>query len=252
MFKKLKMKLAAKSVKRVKDWNAADKRARKKYSPFWYKVLRPFVWMGRAVRWLFDTICAICSWIWDGICGINVIGLLNATLLIAIIVLFSMLILNVSSCGKKQVIVVKPTKTTQTITTTNESAKANVALPMRRNEKTGRMPYKVSVVPAQKPTNPAMHEQSDGTIYGDVVIETRGEAAVLKNNAKINGNLYLQHMRKYILPCGINIQGNLFLRDLNMLEFCGDFTVTGNIYVSPRSSFGPLPRNAHIGGQVIL
>jgi hypothetical protein len=251
MFKKLKMRLAAKSVKRVKDFNAADKRARKKHSPFAFKLMRPFVWLARAVRWLFDTICAICAWIWAGICDINVIGLLNATMLIAIIVLFSSLIMNVLSCGKKQVIVVSSAKNTQTITTEN-SRNGVPALPLRRNEKTGRMPCKISVVPVKESDNPALHAQGDGKIYGDVVIETRGEAAVLKNNAQINGNLYLQHMHKYILPCGIKINGNLFLRDLHMLEFCGDFTVTGNIYVSPRSSFGPLPRGARIGGQVIL
>lgn len=251
MFKKLKMKLAAKSVKRTKDRNAADKRARKKYSPLTFKLLRPFVWTFRAIRWLFDTICAVCSWIWDGICGINVIGLLNATMLIAIIVLFSSLIMNMLNCGKKQVIVVSSAKQAQTVTT-EESYKGTVALPLRRNAKTGRMPYKVSVVPVKESSDPILHAQGDGKIYGDVVIETRGEAAVLKNNAEINGNLYLQHMHKYILPCGIKIQGNLFLRDLHMLEFCGDFSVTGNIYVSPRSSFGPLPRNARIGGQVIL
>lgn len=250
MFKKLKMKLAAKSVKRTKDWNAADKRARKKYSPLTFKLLRPFVWTFRAIRWLFDTICAVCSWIWDGICGINVIGLLNATMLIAIIVLCSVLISNLLNCNKKQVIVVSPKKNNAAVT--EESVKTDIALPLRRNEKTGRMPCKVSVVPVQESNNPVLHAQGDGKIHGDIVIETRGEAAVLKNNAEIDGNLYLQHMHKYILPCGIKINGNLFLRDLHMLEFCGDFSVTGNIYVSPRSSFGPLPRNARIGGQVIL
>ena len=59
-------------------------------------------------------------------------------------------------------------------------------------------------------------------------------------------------MQKYTLPCNINIEGNLFLRDMGMLQFCGAFTVKGNIYVSPRSSFGPLPKTARLGGQVIL
>ena len=251
MFKKLKMRLAAKSVKRTKDWNTADKRARKKYSATTFKLMRPFVWLCRAIRWLFDTICAICAWIWAGICDINVIGLLNATMLIAIIVLFSNLIMNTVGCNKKQVIVVSPAKKTQT-TVTPESYQTTPALPLRRNEKTGRMPCKVSVVPVQESKNPILKPQGDGKIHGDVIIETRSEAAVLKNNAEINGNLYLQRMHKYILPCGIKINGNLFLRDLHMLEFCGDFTVTGNIYVSPRSSFGPLPYGARIGGQVIL
>ena len=65
-------------------------------------------------------------------------------------------------------------------------------------------------------------------------------------------SLYIQHMRKYVLPRGIQIEGNLFLRDMGLLEFAGEFTVTGNIYVTPNSSFGPIPSNARIGGQVIL
>lgn len=247
------MKLAAKSVKRVKNWNAADKRARKKYRPFTRKLMRPFVLIGHAIRCLADTICAICSWIWAGLCGINVVGLLNATMLIAIIVLFSSLIMNILGCGNKKVVVVSNAKPAQMTTAIKSEPKKEIpALPLRRNAKTGRLPCKVSVVSVKKSSDPALRAQGDGKIYGDVVIETRGEAAVLKNNAQIQGNLYLQHMHKYILPCGVKINGNLFLRDLHMLEFCGDFTVTGNIYVSPRSSFGPLPRGAHIGGQVIL
>jgi hypothetical protein len=39
---------------------------------------------------------------------------------------------------------------------------------------------------------------------------------------------------------------------MGLLQFCGDFVVTGNIYVSPRSSFGPIPKTARIGGYVVL
>ena len=89
-------------------------------------------------------------------------------------------------------------------------------------------------------------------MYGDVIIDSRGAAAMLQNGSEIDGNLYLENMRKYVLPCDIKITGNMFVRDVNMLQFCGDFEITGNIYVSPRSSFGPIPRTAHLGGQVIL
>ena len=44
----------------------------------------------------------------------------------------------------------------------------------------------------------------------------------------------------------------MFVRDVNKLQFCGDFEITGNIYVTPTSSFGPIPRSARLGGQVIL
>ena len=59
-------------------------------------------------------------------------------------------------------------------------------------------------------------------------------------------------MRKYTLPCDAKIRGNLFIRNVDKLSFCGQFSVKGNIYVSKQSSFGPIPRNANIGGQVIL
>ena len=87
---------------------------------------------------------------------------------------------------------------------------------------------------------------------GDVVIDTRRAASVIEHNTRVQGNLYLQNMRKYTLPCGVRVEGNLFLRDVNLLQFCGEFTVTGNIYVNPRSSFGPIPANARVGGYVIL
>ena len=92
----------------------------------------------------------------------------------------------------------------------------------------------------------------DDTMYGDVVIDSRGAATIIKNYTNVRGNLYLQNMRKYTLPCGVRVDGNLFLRDVNMLQFCGEFTVTGNIYVSPRSSFGPIPANARVGGNIVL
>ena len=87
---------------------------------------------------------------------------------------------------------------------------------------------------------------------GDTVIDHHDMTTVLQNGAHVRGNLYIQDLRKYTLPCNIVIDGNLILRDVNMLNFCGDFTVRGNIYVSPRSSFGPVPSTARIGGQVIL
>jgi hypothetical protein len=89
-------------------------------------------------------------------------------------------------------------------------------------------------------------------MYGDIIIDSRGAAMMLNNGYEINGNLYLQNMRKYVLPCDIKITGNMFVRDVNMLQFCGKFEIAGNIYVTPTSSFGPIPRNAYVGGQVIL
>ncbi|MDR0803681.1 MAG: hypothetical protein LBO08_01140 [Rickettsiales bacterium] len=89
---------------------------------------------------------------------------------------------------------------------------------------------------------------------GDVIIdgEEFGSRNRLGQCDKISGNLILQNMHKYTLPCGIVVDGDLIIRNLGLVRFCGEFTITGNIRVAPRSSFGPLPSNARLGGQVIL
>lgn len=195
---------------------------------------------------------------WQWIRTIDLVGLVNVTLLVAIIVMFSMLILDILKFKKAQVIVV-PAQTVESISDAYESPKRKItvrpqtkALPIKYDE-TGKMktePVKVVKTPA--PTIKVAQDKCTNTMYGDIIIDNRGDAQILKNGAHIQGNVYLQNMRKYTLPCDIRIDGNLFLRDLNMLQFCGDFTITGNIYVSPRSSFGPIPRTARLGGRVIL
>ena len=89
-------------------------------------------------------------------------------------------------------------------------------------------------------------------LMGDVIVDMYPSAPVLSNGVKIDGNLFIQNMRKYTLPCDAKIRGNLFIRNVNKLSFCGKFTVQGNVYVNRYSSFGPIPRDAHIMGQVIL
>ena len=70
---------------------------------------------------------------------------------------------------------------------------------------------KVEIEVVKKQT--AIHNKQ---FWGDVVIDNRSAGALLQNNTQVNGNLYLQNMRKYVLPCNIRINGNLFLRDVNM------------------------------------
>ncbi|MDR1026873.1 MAG: hypothetical protein LBL46_00450 [Rickettsiales bacterium] len=89
-------------------------------------------------------------------------------------------------------------------------------------------------------------------IAGDIVIDGHGRAVILKGVSEIDGNLFLQNMRRYTLPCGLRVTGNLSLRDVRLLKFCGPFSVGGNIYVSRDSAFGPLPKDATLGGQVIF
>lgn len=202
------------------------------------------------ICWPFRKIANICRHIWNWICKINIIGLTNLTLLLAIIILFSMLIIDVTGCFAKS-----PEKHNN-VNCTSQIAKRRVkpraVLPIKQN--TNKV-QSVSVAPVKKAEINAAKKQiaeHNNKFYGDTVINSRGAAHLVKNGATINGNLFLQNMRKYILPCDIRVNGNVFIRDVNQVQFCGDFVITGNIYVSPRSSFGPVPGTARLGGQVIL
>ncbi len=201
------------------------------------------------VCWPFKQIATIMRKIWTWVCGLDLIGVLNMALLVAIIVLFSMLIMDLIGCKTQEIVVVS-----EPIPVVTENKKlekpVRAVLPISQNNT-----ETVNVVPVQKSEVEIVKKQTakqNKKLMGDVIIDSRGAGAILQKDYQVNGNLYLQNMRKYTLPCNVRINGNLFLRDVNMLQFCGEFVVTGNIYVSPRSSFGPLPKNARIGGHVVL
>ncbi len=254
MFDKLKMKFAAKRIKKNKK-NANKKTLQKKSkrTSFCKRV-----W--NLICWPFRMIAKLCRRFWKWLCGINIIAMVNLALLVAIIVLFSMLILDIVGCRKQLVIVAKPQTVEQQVTVTDASAPRTVkqrpVLPIKSNKVANKNAEPtVSVVPVKSHQIQIAKNQTatkNNQFWGDVIIDTRAAGAMLQNNAIINGNLYIQNMRKYTLPCDTHIHGNLFLRDVNMLQFCGDFVITGNIYVSPRSSFGPIPKTARLGGHVIL
>lgn len=263
MFEKLQMKLAARKLQRSKEYAALDKKIMNEETAFERVLLWPFRAIGFVCRFVYDTIAAVVSWIWGllvavccaiwtWLCAINIVGLINLTLILAIIILFSFLIVDFTRCGRTGTVNAPAQPVTvKTSAKNNVSGAVTATLPLRRDN-VSIINEPVNVVGAEPSKSPILRMHGDGKIYGDIIIESRGDAIMLKNNAHIRGNLYLQHMRKYVLPCGVKIEGNLFLRDLNMLQFCGPFTVTGNIYVSPRSSFGPIPRNSRLGGQIIL
>ena len=246
MFNKLKMKFAARRVNRN---HRARRNTRRNARPtFWGRV-----W--NIICAPFRLIARLCKRIWAWIRGIDLVGLLNLTLLVAIIVLFSMLIIDIVKCRRETVVVVSdPVPVVAENVQPKIIVEKTPALPIPRDEKTGKFVAEpVRVVPVKK--EPVVEQQTariDTTIYGDTIIDSRGSGAILTRGTQIRGNLYIQNMHKFILPCDVVIYGDLFLRDMGLLQFCGDFTVTGNIYVSPRSSFGPIPRTARIGGQVIL
>lgn len=253
MFKKLKMKFAARRV--------SNTRGRR--TSFWGRV-----W--NVITWPFRAFWQLCKRIWGWVCDINLVGLLNLTLLVVIIVLFSMLIIDMTKYRRGDVIAtvdsvpvtVVPSDADDSDIVADINANNNavrgrrlVKLPIARDEKTNEFVEEpVQVVPVK--TEECLERQTarvDETVYGDIIIDSRDAGAtLLRRGTHVRGNVYIQNMRKYILPCGTHIDGDLFLRDMHLLQFCGEFTVTGNIYVSPRSSFGPIPQAARIGGQVIL
>ncbi|MDR2268936.1 MAG: hypothetical protein LBD94_02010 [Rickettsiales bacterium] len=90
------------------------------------------------------------------------------------------------------------------------------------------------------------------SVAGGIIIDGMRRSARLAPMTTVNGSLILQNMRSYTLPCGTKINGDLFLRNVALLKFCGCFEVRGDIYVSRDSSFGPIPKDAYLGGQVIF
>ncbi len=209
----------------------------------------------------------VCAAIWRWLKSIDVVGMVNLTLLVAIIVLFSSLILNVVRCDRnttqknnvavvdaeyKNVKVVKKADNEHRVV--NRSF--NTALPLKANPETGITP-KIKVVGVPKPTvvkvaSLPANELPKQNLYGDVIVDVYPDSPVLSNGVEIEGNLFIQNMRKYTLPCNAKITGHLFVRNVDKLFFCGEFSVKGNIYVNRQSSFGPIPQTAHVGGQVIL
>jgi hypothetical protein len=237
MSTKRQVKAAARKVRKTR--NATNKKQK-----------QPSIWttIWNALCWPFHKIAKLFNKLWNWICGINFIGLLNTTLLISIIALFSMLIIDFTKCNKQPVIIISQPAP---VTETRKVIPRKSTLPISEKKIT----EPINVLPVKKSEVKISKKQTafqNRKILGDIIVDNRGAGALLQYNNQVDGNLYLQNMHKYTLPCGTKIHGNMFLRNIGLLQFCGDFTVTGNIYVSPNSSFGPLPKTARIGGHVIL
>ena len=259
MFKALKMKIAA---RRMENKNGSRKKPVTKKTG--RKIQKKSFWSctWNIIKKPFQLITQWLNRFWKWVRSIDLIGLVNITLLSAIIVLFSMLIIDIIGCNKKTVVIIAQNDASQQVTISEQSLPRTVrdrgiekesSLPLQRDANRQFIGKTINVV-TPKPDKVAIQQTARvrNVMYGDVIIDSRGAATMLKTGDIVKGNLYLQNMRKYILPRGVRIEGNLFLRDLGMLQFAGEFTVTGNIYVTPTSSFGPLPGTARIGGQVIL
>ena len=258
MNKARKMKSATRST-RVKNWKATAKKI----------LLLPW----RAIKWTWRLICRVCNKIWNWLKSIDIVGMVNLTLLVAIIVLFIALITdvvrpnnyskseNVARANKNApaMIVNNNQKVLKKSSTDNRRVvkrSFSTTLPMKADTETNIKPQ-IKVVGVEKPmivkeTAFPANELPQQNLTGDVIVDTFKDAPILSNGVNIDGNLFVQNMRKYTLPCGAVINGNLFIRNVDRLRFCGEFTVKGNIYVNRQSAFGAIPENAKIGGQIIL
>lgn len=245
MFKKFKMKLGAKRVKKTtKQTIRANKGKTSAASKIW-----------TALSWPFKKLWALCLKVWAWLCKINLIGLINLTLVVAIVILLTLLGMDISRYQRPARVVYVPTESTvvgiervpaDEIAQNKANTQHNV-LPIKKEIKSSATPVAQPVVKTYKSVKLVQK-----SLAGDLIIDGFFPSEKLYNGVKIDGNMYLQNMNRYTLPCDTHIDGNLILRDVNMLRFCGSFTVTGNIYVNRNSSFGPIPKTARIGGQVIL
>ena len=252
--KALKMKAATKQTRKQNIKNVCK------------KIL---TWPIRAIKWLWNLLCRVCRAIWNWLKNIDIVGMINLTLLVAIIVLFSSLIADFVRCDRcarnavdnnNRVIVAQKNVVKKQVAQNDNrrvvKRKVNTTLPLRPDSETGITP-KIKVVGVKKPvvvtvaSLPAK-ELPKQNLSGDVIVDVYPDSPVLSNGVNVDGNLFIQNMRKYTLPCDAQINGHLFVRNVHKLNFCGAFTVRGNIYVNRESSFGPIPSNARIGGQVML
>ena len=243
----------------------AARKNRKK--TFWGVVKNIILFPWRVIKAIWRLIVRICRAFWNWLKSINVVGMINLTLLVAIIVLFACLISNVVCCNKS----LHVAKKNGNVVVTNDSyvsrkrtdnrkvvnrENTKTVLPVKVDSQSGITP-KIKVVGVKKPivdenlSKPAS-ELPKQNLYGDVIVDMYPGAPVLSNGVNINGNLFVQNMRKYTLPCDAKISGHLYVRNVQKLVFCGPFEVRGNIYVTRQSSFGPIPRNAYVGGQLML
>ncbi len=238
----------------------AARNTRKQNIKQWFKKVLSYP--VRAIKWLWNLLCRVCRAIWNWLKSINIVGMINLTLLVAIIVLFLSLITDFVRCNKCEksananksnvVMMQKENNDNRRVV----QRKFSTTLPVKMDNQTNITP-KIRTIGVKKPEvirelSTPSNELPQQTLSGEVIVERGSNAPVLSNGVKVNGNLYIQNMNKYTIPCDAKINGHLFIRNVNKVNFCGKFKVNGNVYVNRESSFGPLPAGTKINGQIIL
>ena len=249
-------------MNKTQKMKTAVRRTRKKSFAQWLKKILLFPW--RVIKAVWRFVCRVCRAIWNWLKSIDIVGMINLTLLVIIIILFTSLIVDFVRCSGCKCN--HPANRVDNVTIVSEKAPVDnrkviqrnfkTVLPVKADAQTNIKP-KIKTIGLKKPqvvkelSLPA-EDLPQQTLSGDVVVDNLPSSPVLYNGVKINGNLYIQNMRKYTLPCDAKINGHLIIRNVNKLSFCGGFTVNGNIYVNRESAFGPIPDNTRIRGKIIL
>ena len=188
-------------------------------------------WPWRALKWTWRLICNVCNAIWDWLKNINIVGMINLTLLVAIIVLFLSLISDFVNCNKCDKSTRLNNKNDAALVQKKSTANRRIVqrkystnLPVKMDKQTNITP-KIRTIGVKKPeiirelSLPAK-ELPKQKLYGDVIVDVTPASPVLSNGVRIDGNLFIQNIRKYTIPCDAKINGNLFIRNVDKLSFC--------------------------------
>ena len=236
------------------------RKARKQSIKQWFK--KAWAWIVNGCKSVWRAVCQLFSAIWKWLKSIDIVGMINLTLLVAIIVLFLSLIndfVRCKNCDKTATDNKEVALVAQKANVDNRRVvqrKYKTVLPVKVDNQTNIRPQ-IRTIGVAKPeivrelSVPA-NELPKQVLSGDVIIERHPASPILSNGVKVNGNLYIQNMNKYTIPCDAKINGHLFIRNVGKVNFCGKFKVNGNVYVNRESSFGPLPDGTKINGQIML
>ncbi|MCL2331706.1 MAG: hypothetical protein FWC61_04165 [Proteobacteria bacterium] len=278
MDKKDKLKAAANTVPAQSETAAANGAALAAGAAAGAAAGKCQCWLCRCASWLMW----LPTRVWRWIKSLDLTGLANVALLVLIIVLFSILIINLfdardtangrgGSVTSKNAIAdtikapagaaaaINPVKTADIkahVSYNADTTVATITLPLKEvlpAAATAPADGRITLPLKDKDGDSGNFVYIDNSRDGDVLLDGQNPTGErLSPMTEVGGNVLLQNMYSYTLPCGVKIRGNLVVRNVRLLKFCGCFKIDGNIYASGNSSFGPIPRDATLGGQVIF
>lgn len=203
----------------------------------------------RFAQWIKRRIQAF----WNWIKRLNTMALFNVTLLLLICAMLFVMFFKVQDEMKPRPTKIAAIPNRPTIIIDRRSNQNRVIVPAKKTYNCTIKDVRVTTLPIRRPVTYIVKPQPLAImIPHSVLLDGSKFIAHMPERTEIAGDLVLQNMRNYTLPCDTKIKGNLLVRNVEKLNFCGKFVVKGNIYVSSNSSFGALPKDAVLGGQVIF